>query len=94
MSTEAIDPKFCPLCGNSNACVLASGDSDADVQRCWCFHEHIPADALERVPTSARDEVCICVRCLQQLRKCPDAVILSGTPLRLARMNALLKPRN
>jgi len=93
MSTEVIDPKLCPLCGNANACIIASGDGDADVQRCWCFREHIPAGALERVPTSARDRACICVRCLQQLRKSPDAVILGASPLRLARLNALLKPR-
>jgi hypothetical protein len=93
MSTETIDPRLCPLCGSANACVLASGDGDGDVQHCWCFTEHIPAGALERVPTSARERACICGRCLQQLRKSPDAVILSASPLRLARRDALLKPR-
>ncbi|QBB71896.1 DNA or RNA helicase of superfamily II [Pseudolysobacter antarcticus] len=94
MSIETIDPTLCPLCGGINACVLASGDGDADVRRCWCFHEYIPAGALERVPAAARDMACICDTCLRQLRKHPDALILEATPLRLAKLRILLKQQS
>lgn len=64
MSIETIDPTLCPLCGSINACVLASGDGDVDVQRCWCFHEHIPAGALEGCqPAYAIEPVFVDVVC-------------------------------
>jgi hypothetical protein len=30
---------------------------------CWCFHEHIPAEVIERVPAEARDRACVCQGC-------------------------------
>jgi hypothetical protein len=59
---SAIDPSICPVCGSPNTCGVQAGKSD-----CWCFSADIPAEALERVPTDAKDLACLCPRCAQAL---------------------------
>ena len=60
---QAIDQTRCPLCGESNACGVASG---ADT--CWCFSAKVPADVRERVPPASLDRACICERCVAEGR--------------------------
>lgn len=57
---DVIDPSICPVCGSSNTCGMAQGNAD-----CWCFSAEIPKEALERVPTEAKDLACLCPRCAQ-----------------------------
>jgi len=57
MASE-VDPSKCPTCGESNACGLSQGKSE-----CWCFSALITEDALERIPSQAKNLACICQRC-------------------------------
>ena len=61
MSVE-IDPRVCPSCGEPNACGLSQGKSE-----CWCFSVEIEKEALERLPTEAKNLACICARCAAAL---------------------------
>ena len=63
---QFFDPARCPLCGGSNACLLAS--SVAYKGQCWCAHEEIPAALLARVPEHLRNRACICRRCVEEFR--------------------------
>ncbi|HSS02970.1 MAG TPA: cysteine-rich CWC family protein [Kofleriaceae bacterium] len=53
-----VDPSRCPRCGEPNDCQLAAGRT-----RCWCFEMSVSSEALEKVPTEARDVACLCRRC-------------------------------
>jgi hypothetical protein len=52
------DATRCPLCGETNECGIAAGQST-----CWCFSTSIPADVLERIPEEARGTACVCAKC-------------------------------
>ena len=54
----AIDPNRCPLCGGTNDCAVAQGRGN-----CWCFSRPIPDEVLERIPTEAREQACVCTSC-------------------------------
>ena len=56
-----VSPSVCPLCGESNACAMAAGDSEP----CWCAEETFPEELLARVPAEQRKKNCICRRCLE-----------------------------
>jgi hypothetical protein len=68
--TTPLDPRRCPLCGNSNACGMAEGKST-----CWCFDVKIAPEVIESIPAEAQDEVCICEKCAtaQAARGVPQA---------------------
>ena len=62
MTQPTFDPCRCPLCGQPNACAMASGDA-ASAEPCWCTRVHFGADLLAQVPEAARNRSCICQRC-------------------------------
>ncbi len=57
MGAEA-SSNICPSCGEPNECGLSQGKSE-----CWCFSVKIAPVALARVPTDAKNQICICARC-------------------------------
>jgi hypothetical protein len=52
---------ICPSCGEPNACGLSQGKSE-----CWCFSVQIEDHALARIPSEAKNQICICARCAQK----------------------------
>ena len=56
--TAPIDPRACPLCGESNVCGMAAGAGT-----CWCFATKVPNEVLARVPPEAQDLACVCAAC-------------------------------
>nr|WP_145551692.1 cysteine-rich CWC family protein [Variovorax boronicumulans] len=58
------DARTCPLCGQANACVMASGDA-ARAADCWCMRASIGPEVLARVPPDARGLACVCARCAE-----------------------------
>ena len=62
MTQITLDPCHCPLCGQPNACAMASGDA-ASAGPCWCTLVQFSQDVLRQVPEAARNRSCICQRC-------------------------------
>ncbi|MBP6221573.1 MAG: cysteine-rich CWC family protein [Limnohabitans sp.] len=67
-SLPAVDPCRCPLCGQSNACAMATPATTVGVGAtapgpCWCTRVHFSADVLTQVPEAARNKACICAAC-------------------------------
>ncbi len=63
----AIDPCCCPLCGQPNACAMATPQTAAEAVHagpCWCTRVHFSADLLKQVPEAARNKACICAACV------------------------------
>ncbi|MEO7392767.1 MAG: cysteine-rich CWC family protein [Ramlibacter sp.] len=62
--TSTVDASRCPLCGAANACAMevqrATGTSQPP---CWCLEANFSRELIERVPTAARDQACICAAC-------------------------------
>ena len=58
MKKSCVDPRRCPLCGNSNACGVAAGE-----KHCWCFRQPVPQEVLLRLPAEARGVACVCRTC-------------------------------
>jgi hypothetical protein len=52
----------CPICGGPNKCGGAMGKDP-----CWCSTVKISPEALVAVPADARERICICPRCAQNL---------------------------
>jgi hypothetical protein len=50
----------CPLCGGTNNCGVAQGQS-----ACWCFSTSIPPEVLAQVPEDERNVACVCQRCAE-----------------------------
>ena len=69
-SLPAIDPCCCPLCGQPNACAMATpqtatqGAEAVHAGPCWCTRVHFSADLLKQVPEAARNKACICAACV------------------------------
>ena len=61
---KIFNPSFCPLCGGSNECQLAS--SVAYKGECWCAHVEISSELLARVPENFRHRACICRGCVEK----------------------------
>jgi hypothetical protein len=53
-----IDPRCCPLCGNSNESGVAAGE-----KLCWCFCQPVPKEVLQRLPAEARGVACVYHAC-------------------------------
>ncbi|MDP4613444.1 MAG: cysteine-rich CWC family protein [Limnohabitans sp.] len=65
MSHQALDPCRCPLCGQPNACAMASPSTEAAASGpCWCTRVQFSADLLKQVPEAARNKACICAACV------------------------------
>lgn len=60
-------PAICPLCGGPNECQLCSPATYKGP--CWCARVNIPAGLLERVPPAARNQSCICARCVAEYQE-------------------------
>ncbi len=58
MKKTIVDPRRCPLCGNSNQCGIATGEKS-----CWCFSQPIPQGVLQKLPAEARGVMCVCRIC-------------------------------
>lgn len=63
---QQFNPDQCPLCGQANDCLLCA--PIAYKGQCWCSHEEIPAELLERVPEAFRNRACVCRSCLEKFR--------------------------
>ena len=65
MSQPALDPCRCPLCGQPNACAMATPKVGAEATApCWCTLVPFSADLLKQVPEAARNKACICAACV------------------------------
>ncbi|MEK7347175.1 MAG: cysteine-rich CWC family protein [Pseudomonadota bacterium] len=64
-SSSVDDPCLCPLCGQANACAMASPETAAPGP-CWCTRVDFSPELLKRVPEPARHRACICAACAQQ----------------------------
>ena len=58
-----LDPCRCPLCGQPNACAMATPGLVASGP-CWCTLVQFSADLLKQVPEAARNQACICAACV------------------------------
>ena len=65
MTQLAVDPCRCPLCGQPNACAMATPTTEAAAPGpCWCTLVQFSADLLKQVPEAARNKACICAACV------------------------------
>lgn len=53
------DPTRCPLCGETNRCGVAAGQTS-----CWCMQVTIPGELLQRLPAEAQGKACVCQACV------------------------------
>lgn len=58
-----VDPRRCPLCGEANACAVASGQPP---ESCWCMSASMPPKLLALVPADAAGKACICAACVKR----------------------------
>jgi len=58
-----LDPCRCPLCGQPNACGMATPGRVVSGP-CWCTLVQFSADLLKQVPEAARNKACICAACV------------------------------
>lgn len=70
-ATTTVDPTRCPLCGERNLCVLASGAEPGTP--CWCGTVSIPAATLALVPEQAKNVACICRACAEKRPASPTS---------------------
>jgi len=63
----------CPVCGGPNECGGAAGKD-----QCWCSTVKISLETLGAVPVEARERICVCARCAQQLPLGLRSAPLSG----------------
>jgi hypothetical protein len=67
---QAVDPALCPLCGQPNACALASAPGAAAAE-CWCASQRFEASLLARLAPAEIGRACICRRCAREAEKNP-----------------------
>ena len=65
--TAMCDPSNCPLCGGDNRCQRSS--DEAYKGPCWCYDVAIPAELVDRVPASHRNQACICRECVNDFAR-------------------------
>jgi hypothetical protein len=70
--TAKPDPALCPLCGQPNACALASA-SGAAAAECWCASQRFEANLLARLAPAQIGRACICRRCQREGAAAEDA---------------------
>ena len=64
MNPRAVDPRCCPLCGQSNRCANEVERATGQPQPpCWCTQADFTPELLARVPAPAVDKACICPAC-------------------------------
>lgn len=71
----ALDPAFCPLCGQSNQCAMEIERATGVKQPpCWCTQVDFNRGALDKLPAEARGQACICSACAR-----PVAPVATGS---------------
>lgn len=61
-----VDPTLCPICGQSNQCVMEVEQATGVKQPpCWCSAVSFDATHLSRIPEPARGKACLCAACAQ-----------------------------
>ena len=61
---DAIDRTHCPLCGQPNACAMEVQRATGQAQPpCWCTRVEFSRELLDRIPTAARGQACVCAAC-------------------------------
>jgi len=64
LTSQAVDPTRCPLCGEANQCAMEVQRATGTPQPpCWCTQVDFSADLLAQVPAQAQGKACICERC-------------------------------
>jgi hypothetical protein len=63
--SQAVDPALCPLCGEPNACVLASASGASPVE-CWCAAQRFEPKLLARLAPEQIGRACLCRRCQRE----------------------------
>jgi hypothetical protein len=62
--STAIDPRVCPLCGQSNQCANEVERETGIAQGpCWCTTATFDPALLARIAPEARRLACVCARC-------------------------------
>ncbi|ROS05627.1 cysteine-rich CWC protein [Sinobacterium caligoides] len=51
----------CPLCGGDNRC---GADSNSQATPCWCMHNKVDQQRLQRAHPQLADQQCLCQHCL------------------------------
>jgi hypothetical protein len=69
--SEPLDPTFCPLCGQPNACALAASPG-VPAAECWCAALRFDDALLARIPAASVGRACICLRCQRAAAEAPD----------------------
>ena len=77
MTQSALDPCLCPLCGQPNACAMATPGQAAS-GHCWCTLVEFGADLLKQVPEAARNKACICAACVAKSEEASQDPLLAG----------------
>ena len=77
MTLPALDPCRCPLCGQPNACAMATPGQAASGP-CWCTLVPFSADLLKQVPEAARNKACICAACVAKSQDTSQDTLPSG----------------
>jgi hypothetical protein len=77
MTQPDLDPCRCPLCGQSNACAMAT-PGQAVSGPCWCTRVPFSADLLKQLPEAARNKACICAVCVASSEDTPQGPLQSG----------------
>ncbi|NDD12465.1 MAG: hypothetical protein EB072_07425 [Betaproteobacteria bacterium] len=60
-----IDPKCCPICGQTNACAMEAAKSQglAEAESCWCMSAKFSPELFVNLPESLLGKACICETC-------------------------------
>jgi hypothetical protein len=63
-----VDPKLCPLCGQTNRCAMEiEKETGAAQPPCWCSTMRFDAQLLDQIPTASRNLACVCAACASNL---------------------------
>lgn len=64
----AIDPRLCPLCGQTNQCAMEEARTTGLPQPpCWCTEANFSAELLSRLPETGRGRACVCAACARDV---------------------------
>ena len=62
---EQLDTTICPLCHQSNGCMMHTND------RCWCVDVTVPQGLIDLVPLELLRQACICRSCIEKYNENP-----------------------
>ena len=62
--SPAVDPRYCPLCGQPNQCAMELARStNLPPAPCWCLQQPIAPETLAQIDPATLDRACLCPRC-------------------------------